>query len=82
VPRWIVQNVPAWSLVVLAVVGLPVLAVSLQWLIRRRAPSLASGEHNDVAGFLGSVAGVIYAIIAGFMVSSTLLPATPCRTKR
>jgi hypothetical protein len=68
VPRWIVQNVPAWSLVVLALIGLPALAVSLQWLIRRRAPSLASGEHNDVAGFLGSVVGVIYAIIAGFMV--------------
>jgi hypothetical protein len=68
VPRWIVQNVPAWWLVVLAVVGLPALAVSLQWLIRRRVPSLADGEHNDAAGFLGSVVGIIYAIIAGFMV--------------
>lgn len=62
------ENVPAWWLVVLAVVGLPALAVSLQWLIRRRAPSLADGEHNEAAGFLGSVVGVIYAIIAGFMV--------------
>jgi hypothetical protein len=66
--RWIVENVPSWWLVVLAIVGLPVLAVALQWLIRRRAPGLASGEHNDVAGFLGSVVGVIYAIIVGFMV--------------
>jgi hypothetical protein len=63
-----VQNVPAWWLVVLAVVGLPALAVSLQWLIRRRAPSLADGKHNDAAGFLGSVVGIIYAIIAGFMI--------------
>jgi Protein of unknown function (DUF4239) len=68
VPRWIVENVPTWWLVVVAVVGLPVLAVSLQWLIRRRAPGLAGGEHNEAASFLGSVVGVVYAIIAGFMI--------------
>ena len=67
-PRWIVESVPAGWLVVVAVVALPALAVSIQWLIRRRAPSLAEGRHNDAAAFLGSVAGVIYAIIAGFMV--------------
>jgi Protein of unknown function (DUF4239) len=66
--RWMVENVPAWLLVMLAVVGLPVLAVSLQWLIRRRVPSLAAGEHNEAASFLGSVVAVVYAIIAGFMV--------------
>ncbi len=66
--RWIVQNVPAWWLVVLAVVVLPALAVLIQWLIRRRAPSLASGENNDAVGFLGATAAVVYAIIVGFMV--------------
>ncbi len=67
-PRWMVQNVPAWWLVALALVGLPVLAVSAQWLIRRRVPGLATGDHNDVAGFLGAVVTVVYAILAGFMV--------------
>jgi Na+/melibiose symporter-like transporter len=66
--RWIVQNVPAWWLVGLAVVGVPALAVLIQWLLRRQAPSLASGEHNDAVGFLGATAGVVYAIIVGFMV--------------
>ncbi len=66
--RWIVQNVPAWWLVVIAIVALPALAVSIQWLIRRRAPSVASGEHNDAVGFLGATAAVVYAIIVGFMV--------------
>jgi hypothetical protein len=66
--RWIVQNVPAWSLMVLAVVVLPALAVLIQWLIRRRVPSLASGENNDAVGFLGATAAVVYAIIVGFMV--------------
>jgi hypothetical protein len=64
--RWIVQNVPAWWLVLLAVAGLP--AVAIQWLVRRRVPSLADGEHNDAVGFLGATAGVVYAIIVGFMV--------------
>jgi high-affinity Fe2+/Pb2+ permease len=45
--RWIVQNVPAWWLVVLAVVVLPTLAVLIQWLIRRRASSLASGPMKS-----------------------------------
>ena len=66
--RWIVQNVPAWWLVLLAVVGLPALAVAIQWLIRRWVPSLAGGEHNDAVGFLGATVGVVYAIIVGFMV--------------
>ena len=66
--RWIVQNVPAWWLMVVAVVVLPALAVLIQWLIRRRAPSLASGENNDAVGFLGATAAVVYAIIVGFMV--------------
>lgn len=66
--RWIVQNVPAWWLVAIAIVVLPALAVSIQWLIRRRAPSVASGEHNDAVGFLGATAAVVYAIIVGFMV--------------
>src|SRR5215831_19880288 len=66
--RWIVQNVPAWWLVLLAVVGLPALAVAIQWLIRRWVPSLTGGEHNDAVGFLGATVGVVYAIIVGFMV--------------
>src|SRR5262249_61698246 len=65
--RWIVQNVPAWWLMVLAVVVLPALAVLIQWLIRRRAPSLASGENNDAVGFLGATAAVVYAVIVGVM---------------
>jgi hypothetical protein len=57
-----------WWLVVIALVVLPALAVSIQWLIRRRSPSVASGEHNDAVGFLGATAAVVYAILVGFMV--------------
>lgn len=67
-PRWIVQNVPAWGLVAVAVIGVPALAVLVQRVLRQRAPSLVRGEQNEAAGFLGAVVAVVYAIIAGFMV--------------
>ena len=84
--RWIVENVPAWWLIVLAVVGLPALAVLIQWLIRQRAPQLGRGGHNDAVGFLGATAAVVYTIIVGFMVITlweiTSLLAIPCRMRR
>ena len=62
------QNVPAWWLVAVAVIGVPALAVLAQHLLRQRAPSLVGGEQNEAAGFLGAVVAVVYAIIVGFMV--------------
>jgi hypothetical protein len=42
--------------------------MGLQVLIRRRWPELVEGDHNDVAGFLISVVGVIYAVLLAFVV--------------
>jgi Protein of unknown function (DUF4239) len=53
---------------VLFVVVLPALAVVAQLLIRRAWPTLADGEHNDVAGFIIAVVGVIYAVLLAFVV--------------
>ena len=39
--------------------------------LRRLAPQLAKGEHNDVAGFVIAVVGVIYAVMLGFVVIVT-----------
>ena len=60
-----------WLLGTLLVVGLPLVTVAVQAVVRRLAPSIVSGEHNDVAGFLIAVVGVVYAVTLAFIVIVT-----------
>jgi hypothetical protein len=60
-----------WVLGVLMVVGLPLLTVAVQAAVRRLAPSIVGGEHNEVAGFLIAVVGVVYAVTLAFIVIVT-----------
>lgn len=59
---------PIWLLFVLLVIAAPALAVGLQVIVRRRWPHLAEGDHNDVAGFIIAIVGVIYAVLLAFVV--------------
>jgi hypothetical protein len=68
--RWIVTNTPFSVLAVVFLIGLPAATIGVQALIRRRLPALAAGRHNDVAGFLLAVVGVLYAVVAAFVVVS------------
>jgi hypothetical protein len=52
----------------LLILVLPTVAVVAQLGIRRTWPGLAKGEHNDVAGFIIAVVGVIYAVLLAFVV--------------
>jgi hypothetical protein len=61
-------SVSAWILGILFVVVLPGLVLLVQWRIRRRWPSLADGDQNEVAGFIIAVVGVIYAVLLAFVV--------------
>jgi hypothetical protein len=67
ITRSLVQ-IPVWLLGVLLVGGVPLLVVACQALIRRRWPTILLGEHNEVAGFLIAVVGVLYAVILAFIV--------------
>ena len=67
ITRSLVQ-IPVWLLGVGLVGGVPVLVVVCQALIRRWWPTILQGEHNDVAGFLIAVVGVLYAVILAFIV--------------
>ena len=60
-----------WLLGVLLIVGIPLATVAVQALIRRIAPGIVAGEHNDVAGFLIAVVGVVYAVTLAFIVIVT-----------
>jgi Protein of unknown function (DUF4239) len=62
---------PVWLSGVLLILVLPAVAVLAQIGIHRTWPSLAEGEHNDVAGFIIAVVGVIYAVLLAFVVIVT-----------
>lgn len=64
-------EVNLWLLGALLVVGVPLLVVALQAGVRRLAPSIVEGRHNDVAGFLIAVVGVVYAVTLAFIVIVT-----------
>jgi Protein of unknown function (DUF4239) len=63
-----VTALPIWLTGILFVIVLPGLAIGVQLAIRRRWPILADGDHNDVAGFIIAVVGVIYAVLLAFVV--------------
>jgi hypothetical protein len=66
-----VTDVPVWLLGVLLIVVMPAVAVGAQLGIRRIWPGLVEGDHNDVAGFIIAVVGVIYAVLLAFVVIIT-----------
>ena len=69
-----------WLLGALLVVGLPLLTVAMQAAVRRVMPDIVKGEHNDVAGFLIAVVGVVYAVTLAFIVIVTWQRYADART--
>ena len=53
-----------WTL--LLVVVLPAAAMAGTFLVRRKAGAEVLARHNDVAGFIYAVVGVLYAVLLGF----------------
>jgi hypothetical protein len=63
-----VTALPIWLTGPLFVIVLPALAIGAQLMIRRSWPALADGGHNDVAGFIIAVVGVLYAVLLAFVM--------------
>ena len=51
---------------VLFVAGLPALAIVAARVVRKRVDPEILARHNDVAGFIYAVIGVVYAVLLGF----------------
>lgn len=61
-------EIPAWLLFIFMVCG----AMGLSWigtlLVRRRTKAPKDDRHNEVAGFIFTTAGVVYAVLLAFVV--------------
>ncbi|MET9953291.1 DUF4239 domain-containing protein [Streptomyces sp. NPDC006339] len=65
---WLLNHFSTLTLAVLTVGGTVALAVTGSLLLRRRHPSLAEGEHNDMVGVTLGMFGAIYGIILAFVI--------------
>jgi hypothetical protein len=60
------MSIETWVWILLFVVALPALAVGGALLVRRLVGADVLAYHNDVAGFIYAVVGVVYAVLLGF----------------
>ncbi|MFK0203965.1 bestrophin-like domain [Streptomyces lavendulae] len=65
---WLLNHFSTPALAVAIVGGTVVLAVAGSVLLRRRHPSVACGEHNDMVGVALGMFGAIYGIILAFVI--------------
>jgi Protein of unknown function (DUF4239) len=68
--RWIVNNLPAWLVLITFVVLIAGGAVLLQKILRRRYPLLAGEAHNDATRFAFGAICFVYAFFIGFIASA------------
>jgi hypothetical protein len=59
-------SVETWFWILLFVVALPAIAVGGALFVRRTVSADVLAHHNDVAGFIYAVVGVVYAVLLGF----------------
>ena len=61
-------DLPIWVVEIAAVVLAVAIGVGLHSIVQRTVPYTKLAKHNDVAGFIFSMVGVIYAVVLGFVV--------------
>ncbi|MFB7241969.1 hypothetical protein CW362_06730 [Streptomyces populi] len=65
---WLLNHFSTFTLAVGVVGGTVLLSVGGSVLLRRRYPSVARGEHNDMVGVTLGMFGAIYGIILAFVI--------------
>jgi hypothetical protein len=61
-------GLPQWLALLVVAGGLVVLSSLAFLVVHRRWPAARRRRHNDVAGFIFAVAGVMYGVLLGFVV--------------
>ena len=59
-------SVETWFWILLFLVALPTITVGCALFVRRTVGADVLADHNDVAGFIFAVVGVVYAVLLGF----------------
>jgi hypothetical protein len=67
----ILNDLPTWLVAVIVIGGCTGLAVGLLLLLRDTVKSSMRESHNDVAGYVFAVVGVLYALLLGFVILAT-----------
>ncbi|MFF8609602.1 DUF4239 domain-containing protein [Streptomyces sp. NPDC015346] len=65
---WLLNHFSTFTLAAVTVGGTVAVSVAGSVLLRRRYPSLAEGEHNDMVGVTLGMFGAIYGIILAFVI--------------
>jgi hypothetical protein len=61
-------DLPVWVVEIVCLSVAAAIGIGLHLLVQRLVPFSRLVKHNDVAGFLFSMIGVIYAVVLGFVV--------------
>ncbi|MFE2283277.1 DUF4239 domain-containing protein [Streptomyces sp. NPDC059443] len=65
---WLLNHLSTFTLALLMVGGIVLVAVAGSMVARRRFPRLSEGEHNEMVGVVLGMFGAIYGIILAFVV--------------
>jgi hypothetical protein len=63
----VIYSIPTWLLGVIIGAVASALPGGALWLVQRRVPAEVRHAHNEVAGFISAVVGVIYAVVLAFV---------------
>jgi len=66
--EWLLTYVPTWLLTLLAIGSTISLSIAAMWLVSPVVQAAMQGHHNEVAGYIFAVVGVLYGVLLGFLV--------------
>jgi len=66
--RWLLNTFPTWLLALIFSGGFAALALAGELVVRRWAPHLTTGEHNEVASLALALVIGLYGVVLGFVI--------------